>query len=71
MRKVTIIGAGMMTGPIVDYLLDTCNYQVIMADRIVSKAQKIIEMLVWIYFFSKNLLNQLFATAHLSVDLYF
>jgi saccharopine dehydrogenase-like NADP-dependent oxidoreductase len=42
MKKVTIIGAGMMTGPIADYLMDTCNYRVIMADRIVSKAQKII-----------------------------
>jgi saccharopine dehydrogenase (NADP+, L-glutamate forming) len=42
MKKVTIIGAGMMVGPIADYLMDTCNYQVIMADRIVSKAQKII-----------------------------
>jgi saccharopine dehydrogenase (NADP+, L-glutamate forming) len=42
MKRVAIIGAGMMTGPIADYLMDTCNYQVIMADRIVSKAQKII-----------------------------
>ena len=42
MKKITIIGAGMMTGPIADYLMDTCNYYVTMADRIVSKAQKII-----------------------------
>ena len=43
MKKVAIIGAGMMTKPIADYLMETCNYQVIMADREVAKAQNVIK----------------------------
>jgi saccharopine dehydrogenase-like NADP-dependent oxidoreductase len=42
MKKVAIIGAGMMTKPISDYLMETCNYQVIMADQEVSKAKNVI-----------------------------
>jgi len=42
MKKVAIIGAGMMTKPIADYLMETCNYQVIMADQEVSKAKNVI-----------------------------
>lgn len=42
MKKVTIIGAGMMAKPIADYLLDTCGYQITMVDMEVSKARKII-----------------------------
>jgi saccharopine dehydrogenase-like NADP-dependent oxidoreductase len=43
MKEVAIIGAGMMTKPIADYLMETCNYQVIMADQEVSKAKNVIK----------------------------
>lgn len=42
MKKVAIIGAGRMTRPIANYLMDTCNYQIIMVDQIVSRAREII-----------------------------
>ncbi|NQS97574.1 MAG: saccharopine dehydrogenase NADP-binding domain-containing protein [candidate division Zixibacteria bacterium] len=42
MKKVLIIGAGHVTKPIVDYFIDTCGYQVTMAARTVSKAERII-----------------------------
>jgi saccharopine dehydrogenase-like NADP-dependent oxidoreductase len=42
MKKVLIIGAGHVTKPIVDYMVDKCGYQVSMAARTVSKAEKII-----------------------------
>ena len=42
MKKVLILGAGHVTKPLVDYLIDTCGYQVTMAARTVSKAEKII-----------------------------
>lgn len=40
MKKVLILGAGHVTKPLVDYLIDTCGYQVTMAARTVSKAEK-------------------------------
>ncbi|MFC2146868.1 saccharopine dehydrogenase C-terminal domain-containing protein, partial [Acidobacteriota bacterium] len=43
MKKVAIIGAGMMAKPIADYLMETCNYQVIMVDQEVSKARNVIK----------------------------
>lgn len=42
MKKVTILGAGLVTKPLADYLIDRCQYQVIMATRTVSKAEAII-----------------------------
>ncbi len=42
MKKVAIIGAGLMTKPLVDYFIEKCGYQVIMVNRTVSKAVKII-----------------------------
>ena len=33
MKKVAIIGAGWMTQPLVDYLMETCGYFVIVANR--------------------------------------
>ena len=42
MKKVLILGAGMVTKPMVDYFLDKCNYHVVMATRTISKAEKII-----------------------------
>lgn len=42
MKKVLILGAGMVTKPMADYFLDTCKYHVVMATRTISKADKII-----------------------------
>jgi saccharopine dehydrogenase-like NADP-dependent oxidoreductase len=42
MKRVLILGAGHVTKPLVDYLIDTCGYQVTMAARTVSKGDKII-----------------------------
>jgi len=42
MKKALILGAGMVTKPIVDYFIEKCGYQVTMAARTVSKAEKII-----------------------------
>jgi len=43
MHKVLILGAGMVTRPIVRYLLDQSDVFVTMASRTVSKAEKIID----------------------------
>ncbi len=42
MRKVAILGAGYVVKPMVDYFIDVCKYEVIIATRTVSKAQKVI-----------------------------
>ena len=42
MKKVAILGAGYVIKPMVDYFIDICKYQVIMATRTVSKAEKVI-----------------------------
>ena len=42
MKKVTVIGAGMMAGPLVRYLLDHCGYHVTVVDRVPERAQKIV-----------------------------
>lgn len=42
MKRVIILGAGHVTKPIVDYLIEKCGYSVTMAARTVSKAEKII-----------------------------
>lgn len=42
MKKVLILGAGMVTKPMADYFLDKCKYHVVMATRTISKAEKII-----------------------------
>ena len=42
MKKVAILGAGFVTKPLADYLIDRCQYQVVMATRTVSKAEAII-----------------------------
>ncbi|MCP5105469.1 MAG: saccharopine dehydrogenase [bacterium] len=42
MKKVTVIGAGMMAGPLAGYLLDKCGYYVTMVDQVISRARKII-----------------------------
>lgn len=42
MKKVLVLGAGMVSKPLVRYLLDQPNFSVTMASRTVSKAEKII-----------------------------
>ncbi|UCH93346.1 MAG: saccharopine dehydrogenase NADP-binding domain-containing protein [Candidatus Aminicenantes bacterium] len=42
MKKVAIIGAGMMSPPIANYFLDICDYQVVMVDQVAAKARDII-----------------------------
>jgi saccharopine dehydrogenase (NADP+, L-glutamate forming) len=43
MKKVLILGAGMVAKPIIDYLLDSGNFHVMVATRTVSKAEKILK----------------------------
>ena len=43
MKKILVLGAGMVSRPLVRYLLDQPNYHVKMASRTVSKAEKIID----------------------------
>jgi glutamyl-tRNA reductase len=43
MKKVAIVGAGLMTQPLVDYFIDNCGYQVIVVNRTFAKAEKVIE----------------------------
>lgn len=42
-KKVAIVGAGMMTKPMVDYFIDNCGYYVIMINRTTSRAEKVID----------------------------
>ena len=39
MKKVAILGAGLVSKPLADYLMDRCGFQVVMATRTVSKAE--------------------------------
>lgn len=43
MSKVAIFGAGYTVKPMVDYFIDRCKYEVVVATRTVSKAEKVIE----------------------------
>ncbi len=43
MKKVLILGAGLVARPLVRYLLDQPDFQVEVASRTVSKAEKLIE----------------------------
>ncbi len=53
MSTIVVLGAGMVTKPMVDYFLDRCGYRVVMATRTVSKAERILagraagEALAW------------------------
>lgn len=42
MRKVAVLGAGYVVKPMIDYFIDVCKYEVIVATRTVSKAEKVI-----------------------------
>jgi saccharopine dehydrogenase-like NADP-dependent oxidoreductase len=43
MGKVAVLGAGYVVKPMIDYFIDICKYEVIVATRTVSKAEKIIK----------------------------
>jgi len=43
MKKVAVLGAGYVVKPMIDYFIDICKYEVIVATRTVSKAEKVIE----------------------------
>ncbi|MDX1699022.1 MAG: saccharopine dehydrogenase C-terminal domain-containing protein [Melioribacteraceae bacterium] len=43
MKKVLLLGAGLVTRPLVRYLLDQPNIELIIASRTVSKAEKLLE----------------------------
>jgi len=42
MKKVLVLGAGLVTKPMIDYYLDTCGYEVLLASRTVSKCERMI-----------------------------
>jgi saccharopine dehydrogenase-like NADP-dependent oxidoreductase len=42
MGKVAVLGAGYVVKPMIDYFIDICKYEVIVATRTVSKAENII-----------------------------
>lgn len=42
MKRIAIIGAGLMTKPMVDYFIDKIGYKVTMLNRTLEKAEKII-----------------------------
>lgn len=42
MKTVAIIGAGLMVKPLIDYFIDKCGYKVIVANRTLSKAEKLV-----------------------------
>ncbi len=42
MGKVAVLGAGYVVKPMIDYFIDICKYEVIIATRTVSKAEKVI-----------------------------
>jgi len=43
MKKVAVLGAGYVVKPMIDYFIDICKYEIIVATRTVSKAEKVIE----------------------------
>jgi saccharopine dehydrogenase-like NADP-dependent oxidoreductase len=42
MKKVAVLGAGHVVKPMIDYFIELCKYEVVVATRTVSKAEKII-----------------------------
>ena len=42
MKKVLTLGAGRVSKPLVDHFIDTCGYQVTLADMDVSRAETIV-----------------------------
>jgi len=43
MKKILMLGAGMVTNPMVDYFVDKCGYHVTMATRTVSEAKRMLD----------------------------
>ena len=42
-KHIAVIGSGKMTGPIIDYFIDTCQYKVTVADISVEQPKKLIK----------------------------
>lgn len=42
MKRVAVLGAGYVVKPMIDYFIDQCKYETIVATRTVSKAENII-----------------------------
>ena len=42
MKKILVLGAGMVSRPMIQYLLDQPDFHVVMASRTVSKAEQMI-----------------------------
>ncbi len=73
-KKVLILGAGMVSRPMVRYLFDKTDYQVTMASRTVSKAEKIIDghpngTAIALDVSDENLLEKLVSESDLTVSL--
>ena len=43
MKKILVLGAGLVSRPLVQYLLDQEGFQVTVASRTVSKAERLVE----------------------------
>jgi saccharopine dehydrogenase-like NADP-dependent oxidoreductase len=73
-KKVLILGAGMISRPMVRYLFDKTDYRVTMASRTVSKAEKIIDghpngTAIALDVSDENLLEKLVSESDLTVSL--
>lgn len=42
MKKIAVIGAGLVAKPLIDYFIDQCQYKVFLLDMVISKAEKLI-----------------------------
>lgn len=42
MKKIAVLGSGLVTKPAVDYFLDTCGYEITLTSLNKAEAQKII-----------------------------
>ncbi len=74
MKKILVLGAGMVSKPLVRYLLDQPDFYVIMASRTVSKADKIINghfkgKTLSLNIDDENTLENLISNADLTVSL--
>ncbi|MEA3239758.1 MAG: saccharopine dehydrogenase C-terminal domain-containing protein, partial [Candidatus Bipolaricaulota bacterium] len=74
MKKVLVLGAGLVTGPLVHYLLDQEDFQVKVASRTVEKAQKLVGtakngIAERLDVSDKEALEQLISKADLSISL--
>ena len=45
MKKIAVLGAGMVAKPAVDYFIDRCGYEVIVTSLYMSEAQRLVREL--------------------------